>query len=101
MNCLSRIYREQFVIVGGHDSVSLPLIFWCSTRIHFRNPFIFIISISYPILNFDDMIKLRILPFVYHWSPADSYRLVLMNISNLSLLFGPILHANRVMETLC
>ena len=74
--------------------------FWCSTGIHSRNPFIFIISISYPILNFDDMIKLQIFPFVYQWSPADSYRrLVLMNISNLSLVFVPILHANRLMET--
>ena len=27
MNCLSRVYREQFVIVSGLDSVSLPLIF--------------------------------------------------------------------------
>ena len=41
------------------------------------------------------MIKLQILPFVYQWSPADSYRLVLMNISNLSLVFVPMLHANR------
>ena len=46
------------------------------------------------------MIKLQIFPFVYQWSPADSYRrLVLMNISNLSLVFVPILHANRLMET--
>ena len=27
MNGLSRIYREEFVIVNGHDSISLPLIF--------------------------------------------------------------------------
>ena len=26
MNALSRIYREQFVIVTGHDSISLQLI---------------------------------------------------------------------------
>ena len=26
MNGLSRIYREHFVIVSGHDSISLPLI---------------------------------------------------------------------------
>ena len=27
MNGSSRIYREQFVILSGHDSISLPLIF--------------------------------------------------------------------------
>ena len=27
INGLSRSYREQFVIVSGHDSISLPIIF--------------------------------------------------------------------------
>ena len=67
MNGFSRIYHIES---SKWLWFNFPTIYlWCSTRIQFRTPFIFIISVSYKsYLTSMIMIKLQILSFVYRWS---------------------------------